>query len=445
MRGRRAHRRAAAQPPRVQLGRAGRRAVLLPADEHLLVLGPTGSGKSTAVAVPALLEWPGAAVVTDPKGELLATTWRQREQRGGAVVFAPLMQPSHRWNPLASVRSSEDAARTASFLIGRPPEREPFWHDLARQLLHALLVEASHRGWTLADALELVQTMPAEALAGALTHPLAVQLLQGALSGGERTAMGVVATLVSRMGAFSVERVGEVTGASDFDPAQLASGELRTLYCVVTPQDAQLVRGLISALLAACWRALYAKPPSPPALFVLDEFAQLTELPELPSLVQLGRSQGVRMVLIAQDLASVHHTYGPSVAAALWSNCRAKLLLPGISEVELLEKVSQLAGQTTLHRGGVQGREAVASHRLLHPDDVRRLPGDRALLLHGADHPAIIRQRPWYRVRALRAAAGGPTRVPSPSAGRPLQDWIEPAGRQPDLRPLDWRSADQKR
>ena len=40
----------------------------------------------------------------------------------------------------------EDALRVATFLMGRAPDREPFWHDLARQLLHGLLVEAASLG-----------------------------------------------------------------------------------------------------------------------------------------------------------------------------------------------------------------------------------------------------------------------------------------------------------
>jgi type IV secretion system protein VirD4 len=411
-----------------------------------LALGPTGSGKSSGLAIPALLEWPGPVVVTDPKGELVRTTLAYRRTLGEVAVFAPLMEPSARWNPVASIRSSEDALRVATFLMGRTPDREPFWHELARQLLHGLLVEASHRPQDLGGILELLQVCPADDLPDVVRHPVARRLVQGSLSGGDRTAMGVVATLVAQLGAYGADQVVRATAESDFDPAGIAGGDLQTLYCVVAPHDAPVLRGLISALISCCWRSLFANPPATPALFVLDEFTQLTNLPELPSLVQLGRSQGVRMMLMAQDLGSISATYGVEVAGALWSNCRTKLLLPGISELELLERASKLAGTATLHRHSDNWTtEPVSSQPLLHPDDVRRLKAERALVLHGGDQPAVIDQHRWFRDRELksRASLGSSVEAPRPAPGRPLRDWIDPdSDSMSSACPLLWNPAD---
>ncbi|MGH7611349.1 MAG: type IV secretory system conjugative DNA transfer family protein [Candidatus Dormibacteria bacterium] len=435
--------------PQVRLGTYRGTSLWLPPDEHLLALGPTGSGKSSALAIPALLEWPGPAVVTDPKGELLRATAAHRRQLGRTVVFAPLMRPTDCWNPVLAIGSSEDALRTATFLMGKPPEKEPFWHDLARQLLHGLLIEAAHRQLPLAGILEALQTQPAERLAGSLEHPAALPLVMGALSGGERTAMGVVATLVAQLGAYGSGEVADATGHSDFDPSTVSSGGLMTLYCVVAPHDAPVLRGLISALIACCWRAIFAAPPNPPALFVLDEFAQLTNLPELPALAQLGRSQGARLMLLAQDLGSITAAYGAEGAGALWANTRTKVILPGVSELELLDRVSRLAGTTTLHRAqATAGWEAVGSQLLLHPDDVRRLRPGRALVLHGADHPAVIRQRRWFRSRRLRrrvSRAGADPGGLRPAQGRPLRDWTGSVGPDHSRGPLPWELADEDR
>lgn len=438
---------AAAPQARVRLGDHHRRPLWLPHDEHLLVLGPTGAGKSSALAIPAVLEWPGPVLVTDPKGELVRSTLAYRSKLGPSAVFAPLMEPTARWNPVVSIQSSEDALRVATFLMGRAPDREPFWHDLARQLLHGLMVEASSSGWALGGVLEILQTVPAEALAEVVDHPVARRLVLGALSGGDRTSMGVVATLVAQLGAYGSDQVASATSTNDFDPGGIATGELQTLYCVVAPHDAPVLRGLISALISCCWRSLFADPPAVPALFVLDEFTQLTSLPELPSLVQLGRSQGVRLMLMAQDLVSISSTYGAEAAGALWSNCRSKMLLPGISELELLDRASKLAGLATLHRRSEPGtREPVSAQPLLHPDDVRRLKPSQALVIRGGDQPAVIEQRRWFsdrRLTAMVAASGPAVAGPRPAPGRPLRDWTTPDSTcSAAARPLGWRRAD---
>jgi type IV secretory pathway TraG/TraD family ATPase VirD4 len=257
--------------------------------------------------------------------------------------------------------------------------------------------------------------------------------------------MGVVATLVAQLGAYGSGQVAGATATSDFSPAEIAGGGVKTIYCVVAPHDAPVLRGLISALISSCWRSLFAAPPAVPALFVLDEFTQLTNLPELPALVQLGRSQGVRMMLMAQDLGSISATYGSEAAGALWSNCRTKLLLPGISELELLERASKLAGTATLHRKEASTTEAVASQPLLHPDDIRRLKDGQALLLHGGDQAAVIAQRRWYGDRVLRGRVNteAATPLPSPARGCPIRDWTEPDSRwQAATNPLSWNPAD---
>jgi len=147
------------------------------------------------------------------------------------------------------------------------------------------------------------------------------------------------------------------------------------------------------------------------------------------------------MLLMAQDLASVSATYGADTCSALWSNCRTKLLLPGISEPELLERASKLAGSATLHGSGTGRRgEPVGSHPLLAPDEIRRLGPDRALVIHGGDHPALIRQRRWYEDQSLRrlvAATLSADQIPRPARGRPLKEWESaPEGESAD--PLPW-------
>ena len=94
--------------------------------------------------------------------------------------------------------------------------------------------------------------------------------------------MGVVATLVAQLGADGSDQVAGATSSSDFNPSDIAQGELKTLDRVVAPHDAPVLRGLISALISSCWRSLFAAPPTVPALFVLDEFTQLTNLPSCP-------------------------------------------------------------------------------------------------------------------------------------------------------------------
>ncbi len=75
---------------RIVIGRHGRRLVAARHRESVLVFGPPGSGKTSAFAIPTVLEWDGPAVVCSVTSEILHTTARVRSSHGRmAWVYDP--------------------------------------------------------------------------------------------------------------------------------------------------------------------------------------------------------------------------------------------------------------------------------------------------------------------------------------------------------------------
>jgi type IV secretion system protein VirD4 len=78
------------EPGRLTLGHGPRNTLLACEPGHsLLVLGPTQSGKTSALAIPAILEWPGPVVATSVKTDLLADTLAARRQAGTVWTYDP--------------------------------------------------------------------------------------------------------------------------------------------------------------------------------------------------------------------------------------------------------------------------------------------------------------------------------------------------------------------
>ncbi len=67
---------------RLVLGRAGRHLIAAERGHSLLVLGPTQSGKTSGLAIPALLEWEGPLIATSVKTDLLRDTLARRRSIG---------------------------------------------------------------------------------------------------------------------------------------------------------------------------------------------------------------------------------------------------------------------------------------------------------------------------------------------------------------------------
>jgi type IV secretory pathway TraG/TraD family ATPase VirD4 len=170
---------------------------------------------------------------------------------------------------------------------------------------------------------------------------------------------------------------------------------------------------------------------------------------------------GLQLVTVFQDVAQIKGRYGDA-AGTIVNNHRAKLFLPGISDLDTLDLTSRLVGEHETERDSVtrdiSGRRSntTASHwrRLLPPELARQLKDGEGVLLYGNLPSIRVRLRPWYRNRALRQRARHPQdqlspREPShgtPTAARPVTP--PPASRQapapspsqvlpPNVSPLD--------
>ena len=71
--------------------------------KNLVLMAPTGSGKTTRYVIPNLLQLQGSAVVTDPSGEIYRATSGHLESRrrlSGSAVAEVIMQAKI-WCPLS--------------------------------------------------------------------------------------------------------------------------------------------------------------------------------------------------------------------------------------------------------------------------------------------------------------------------------------------------------
>jgi len=194
-----------------------------PWDRTAGVIGPQGSGKTLDVLSPALLAAPGAAMVTLTKTDdlLLTLTARQEGGRPIAVLdpfgLAPGL-PELIWDPVAGCLDPAVAERRAkAFTAGtigvgsQPGDGDAaarFYAAEAAKVLQCYLHAAALTGQSLDTVLRwtanpLGSHEPAEIL---LEHPLAAPfwhgLLQGALTGDDRTAGNTVTTVQQSMGLF---------------------------------------------------------------------------------------------------------------------------------------------------------------------------------------------------------------------------------------------------
>lgn len=104
---------------------------------NLVLVAPTGSGKTTRYVIPNVLLAEGSVVVTDPSGEIFQATAGHLAERGFAVeTLRPAdLARSHRFNPLAYWRTPQELRRLATILATAVsgPHSDPFWSTSVSQ------------------------------------------------------------------------------------------------------------------------------------------------------------------------------------------------------------------------------------------------------------------------------------------------------------------------
>ena len=438
--------RCAGSPQRRPAGaRAPDRGSLLCAEQRhaLVAFGPPQSGKSAGLAVPALLEWDGPAVASSIKTDLLGGHGRAARQLGKVFVFDPFALAGGAVAHLvAAARATtwdgalEVAWRLAAAgeLDQRGVEGGDFWAIAAEQRLAPLLYAAARdrrrdrqrssagpTGRAGASSHEALARATGEAgdereLADAHAAYDAVRAFEAQ---ADRTRSSIEATAQALLRAYRFARVARSARSCEITADRLLD-ERATLYLIGDAKASKLLRPIFLALLSEVVDRAYERATLAggrlelPLLLCLDEAGNVAPLPNLAEIASTAPSHNIQLVSIFHDLAQARSRYGRQAETVVNSH-RARMLLPGVADLETLRYFAGLIGEEeareltrTTGAGGTTRSTARRRRPLVAAEALRQLPDGHALLLYGRLAPARLRLRMWFEDRRLRRLAGGP-------------------------------------
>ena len=407
------------------------------ARSSLLVLGPTQTGKTTGLAIPAILEWPGPVVATSIKNDLVRHTRRWREGCGRVWVYDPTAAtglPTAQWTPLAWCRDWRGAQRMAAWLctaarVGGLTDAD-FWYAAAAKLLAPLLLAAATSAATMADVVRWLDSQESTEVYTALVAAGVEEAATAAAATwrrDDRQRSSVYTTAESVMSAFADPGVAAASVRADVDPALLLEGAAHTLYLCAPAHEQARLRPLFATIVSQVLTAAFERAAGasdgivdPPLLVVLDEAANIAPLAELDGLASTAAGHGIQLVTVWQDFAQISARYGPR-AHSVVNNHRAKLVLSGISDPATLDHISRLVGDAPVDRvsvshgpAGQRSRTEGTEHRrLVSPATLRGIAPGHAVLVYGHLPPAGVALRRWYEDPFLgdRVAGGADGRA----------------------------------
>ncbi len=440
----------------VVLGRAGKKLVTTDNCASVIVFGPTQAGKTSALTVPAALDWQGPALIVTAKSDIVSLTWREQAKAGGRMwLFDPMssmagaettdddMGSSRRassdgWSPLhlieAVPRTRNEpelgrrvqqwgrARRTAQWMVsaartsqaqGEMPEP---WFVAAEQMLAPMLLAAATEEVSIGQVAAWVDRRDSAAVTSALELAGVAEALgawEGARNHDPTTTAGTYQILALIMVPYGDPRVLNQARTPEINARELLDGGPNTLYLLSPPNHQQRLRPLMTTLVSEVLDSAMGQAAGSPAgrlraplLVIFDDAVGCAPLHLLDQLASVGAGLGIQVMTLFQDLAHVERVFGPERAVQLAGNHRAKVVLPGISDTATLGYVNSLIKGNPLVGGNAIDRDEGEGRRdplvLANPSWMRTLNDGDALCVYGNLPPVRMSLRPWFGDAGLR-------------------------------------------
>lgn len=369
----------------IRLSMDGRKTRL---NNNILVVGGSGSGKSRFFVKPNLLQMNASYVVTDPKGELLETIGGALAKEGYEIkVFDTVeMQYSDHYNPFCYLEDdtdvkkmvktvisntnprgsgsgdpfwekSETALLTALclYLYHRCPKKDQNWGNVIRMLEYAEVDEANPKALSTLDimfkTLEVDTERDARENGVEYVPDLAVRQYKIYQMAAGKTAKSILISAGVRLADFQMPKIANLTSTDDIDLTHIGDRKV-ALFCVVSASDtsfnylvALMYTQLFDSLMRHAAKEHNGFLPTP-VRFLLDEFANIGEIPNFDKVFAVIRSYNISASVILQSLSQLKSMYKDTYGGIM-DNADTTIFLGGRG-AETAKWISESLGKTTI-------------------------------------------------------------------------------------------------
>lgn len=380
---------------------------------HALVLGGTGSGKTTSCLLPSIVNLVDAGagmLVLDPKGECYDVTAAYAQEKGYRTVIVDFSDSgrSDGWLPLRAAvdcatgkggrrpdEVSSEVRILADTLIPDRREASSIWTQAARILfsgLAAFVVESKEvpdeaRNLSTVAALAAMEQEQLQDVVRRLPSGSAARLsLEDVAFAPPETFGGFRVNLLAALNVYADPSISGMLAKSDFAVEDYLEGKLAVYVrfnssstafdALVAAFVAQTLDGLRRLAESRCGGTL-----PKPVYLLMEEFPQLPRIAGLQKAISVIRSLGVHLVLVAQDRSQIEAVYRED-AQAIVNNVDTTVFLAA-NDAKTCKQVSDMLGTYTVETtawsqskgGSGNGRsKSTSCHeaRLFRPEDLMR-------------------------------------------------------------------------
>ena len=388
-------------------------------NKNILVIGGSGSGKPRFFVKPSLMQMHSSYVVTDPKGTVLVECGKLL-QRGGyriKVLNTINFRKSMKYNPFAYIRSEKDILKLVNTIIANTKgdgekSGEDFWVKSERLFYCALIgyihYEAPEDEKNFTTLLEMINASEAreddpefqspvdlmfERLEEKDPEHFAVRQYKKFLLSAGKTRSSILISCGARLAPFDIRELRELMESDEMELDTL--GDRKTALFVIISDTDDTFNFVVSILYTQLFNLLCDKADDVyggrlpvHVRCLLDEFANIGQIPKFEKLIATIRSREISASIILQSQSQLKAIYKDN-ADTIVGNCDTTLFLGG-KEKSTLKEISEILGKETIdsfNTSETRGREL--SHglnyqklgkELMTQDEIAVMDGGKCIL-----------------------------------------------------------------
>ena len=339
--------------------------------------GGSGSGKTRFFVKPNLMQMHSSFVVTDPKGTVLCEVGKmlKRGKYKIKVLNTINFAKSMHYNPFAYLRSEKDILKLVNTIIvntkGEGQQSgEDFWVKAEKLYYTALIAyiwyEAPEEEQNFAMLIDMIDASEAreddENFKNAVdllfdeleekdpNHFAVRQYKKYKLAAG-KTAKSILISCGARLAPFDIKELRDLMEYDDLELDTL--GEQKTaLFVIISDTDATF-NFVVSIMYSQLFNLLCDKADDVyngrlpvHVRMLLDEFANIGQIPQFEKLIATIRSREISASIILQSQSQLKTIY-KDASETILGNCDSMLFLGG-KESTTLKEISETLGKETI-------------------------------------------------------------------------------------------------
>ena len=393
-------------------------------NKNVLVIGGSGSGKTRFFVKPNLMQcvskdYPTSFVITDPKGSLIGEVGQLLVRCGYRVKVLNTINfsKSMRYNPFRYIHSEKDILKLVNTLICNTKgegekSAEDFWIKSERLLYSALIgyiwYEAPDDEMNFTTLLEMINASEAreddpefqspvdqmfERLEEKDPEHFAVRQYKKFLLSAGKTRSSILISCGARLAPFDIRELRELMETDEMELDTL--GDRKTALFVIISDTDDTFNFVVSILYTQLFNLLCDKADDVyggrlpvHVRCLLDEFANIGQIPKFEKLIATIRSREISASIILQSQSQLKAIYKDN-ADTIVGNCDTTLFLGG-KEKTTLKEMSEILGKETIDSFNTsenRGREV--SHglnyqklgkQLMTEDEIAVMDGGKCIL-----------------------------------------------------------------